>query len=61
MQRRPRWRTDDRRRLRHNGIPLRKDTTERLPQIAAPTLVIAGELDQGTPLAEKIPHASWPC
>ncbi|MBB3213517.1 3-oxoadipate enol-lactonase [Herbaspirillum sp. Sphag1AN] len=27
------------------------DTTARLPQIQAPTLVIAGELDQGTPLA----------
>ncbi|MDP3669383.1 MAG: 3-oxoadipate enol-lactonase [Telluria sp.] len=26
------------------------DTTERLPHIAAPTLVIAGELDLGTPL-----------
>ena len=27
------------------------DTTARLPQIKAPTLVIAGALDQGTPLA----------
>lgn len=27
------------------------DTTARLPQIAVPTLVIAGSLDQGTPLA----------
>lgn len=26
------------------------DTTERLPRIAAPTLVIAGEIDAGTPL-----------
>ncbi|WP_417924796.1 alpha/beta fold hydrolase [Collimonas fungivorans] len=40
------------------------DTTARLPQITVPTLVIAGELDQGTPLAmaqtlaEKIPQAS---
>jgi len=40
------------------------DTTARLPQIAVPTLVIAGELDQGTPLAmsqtlaEQIPQAS---
>ena len=39
------------------------DTTERLPQIAAPTLVIAGELDAGTPLpmseaiAQRIPGA----
>ncbi|AMO98491.1 carboxymuconolactone decarboxylase family protein [Collimonas arenae] len=39
------------------------DTIARLPQIAAPTLVIAGELDQGTPLAmsqtlaEQIPQA----
>ncbi|WP_211461381.1 bifunctional 4-carboxymuconolactone decarboxylase/3-oxoadipate enol-lactonase PcaCD [Collimonas silvisoli] len=39
------------------------DTTARLGQIAVPTLVIAGELDQGTPLAmsqtlaEKIPQA----
>lgn len=39
------------------------DTTERLPQIGMPTLVIAGELDQGTPLAmsqilvEKMPQA----
>jgi 3-oxoadipate enol-lactonase len=39
------------------------DTTDRLPQIAVPALVIAGELDQGTPvamaqaLAERIPHA----
>jgi len=39
------------------------DTTARLPQIGVPTLVIAGELDQGTPLAmsqtlvEKIPQA----
>ncbi|MFC3111008.1 alpha/beta fold hydrolase [Undibacterium arcticum] len=39
------------------------DTTARLPQIGIPTLVIAGELDQGTPLAmsqtlvEKIPQA----
>jgi 3-oxoadipate enol-lactonase len=40
------------------------DTTARLGQIAAPALVIAGELDQGTPvamaqtLAEGIPGAS---
>jgi 3-oxoadipate enol-lactonase len=40
------------------------DTTSRLGQIAAPTLVIAGELDQGTPvamaqtLADAIPGAS---
>lgn len=40
------------------------DTTARLPQITVPTLVIAGELDQGTPLAmaqtlaEQIPQAS---
>jgi 3-oxoadipate enol-lactonase len=40
------------------------DTSARLPQITVPTLVIAGELDQGTPLAmsqtlaEKIPQAS---
>ena len=27
------------------------DTTARLPQLKAPTLVIAGELDQGTPVA----------
>jgi 3-oxoadipate enol-lactonase len=27
------------------------DTTARLGAIAAPTLVIAGELDQGTPVA----------
>ena len=27
------------------------DTTARLGQIKAPTLVIAGELDQGTPVA----------
>ncbi|MDB5768730.1 MAG: pcaD, partial [Collimonas fungivorans] len=39
------------------------DTTARLPQITVPTLVIAGELDQGTPLAmaqtlaEQIPQA----
>ena len=39
------------------------DTTARLPQIGIPTLVIAGELDQGTPLAmsqtliEKIPKS----
>ena len=39
------------------------DTAARLPQIAAPTLVIAGALDQGTPvamaqqLAEAIPGA----
>ncbi|HEU4375790.1 MAG TPA: 3-oxoadipate enol-lactonase, partial [Telluria sp.] len=39
------------------------DTTERLPRIAAPTLVIAGELDAGTPLpmsqtlAQRIPGA----
>jgi 3-oxoadipate enol-lactonase len=39
------------------------DTTARLGQIAVPTLVIAGELDQGTPvamaqvLAEAIPGA----
>ena len=38
-------------------------TAERLPQIAVPTLVIAGELDAGTPpamsetLAQRIPHA----
>jgi 3-oxoadipate enol-lactonase len=40
------------------------DTTSRLALIAAPTLVIVGELDQGTPvemaqtLAEKIPQAT---
>jgi 3-oxoadipate enol-lactonase len=40
------------------------DTTARLALITAPTLVIAGELDQGTPvamaqtLAEKIPQAA---
>jgi 3-oxoadipate enol-lactonase len=40
------------------------DTTARLGQISAPALVIAGELDQGTPvamaqtLADGIPHAS---
>ena len=40
------------------------DTTSRLALIAAPTLVIAGELDQGTPLAmaqtlvDKIPQAT---
>jgi 3-oxoadipate enol-lactonase len=39
------------------------DTTERLPRVAAPTLVIAGELDAGTPLpmsetlAQRIPGA----
>ena len=39
------------------------DTTERLPRIAAPALVIAGELDAGTPLpmsetlAQRIPGA----
>lgn len=39
------------------------DTTERLPQISVPTLVIAGDLDQGTPiammqvLADSIPGA----
>jgi len=39
------------------------DTTERLARITMPTLVIAGDLDQGTPLAmaqtlvEKIPQA----
>lgn len=39
------------------------DTTARLPQLAIPVLVIAGELDQGTPLAmsqtmaEAIPRA----
>ena len=39
------------------------DTTDRLAQIAVPTLVIAGELDQGTPVAmaqtltEGIPSA----
>jgi 3-oxoadipate enol-lactonase len=39
------------------------DTTARLGQIAAPTLVLAGELDQGTPvdmartLAEGVPDA----
>lgn len=39
------------------------DTTARLPQIAVPTLVLAGELDQGTPvemaqtLASGIPDA----
>ena len=39
------------------------DTSERLPRIAAPTLVIAGELDAGTPLpmsqqlAQRIPGA----
>lgn len=39
------------------------DTTDRLPRIAAPTLVIAGELDAGTPLpmsqtlAQRIPGA----
>jgi 3-oxoadipate enol-lactonase len=39
------------------------DTTERLPRIAVPTLVIAGELDAGTPLpmsqtlAQRIPGA----
>ena len=39
------------------------DTTERLPRIAAPTLVIAGELDAGTPLpmsetlVQRIPGA----
>jgi 3-oxoadipate enol-lactonase len=39
------------------------DTTARLGQITAPTLVLAGELDQGTPvdmartLAEGIPGA----
>ncbi len=39
------------------------DTTERLPRIAAPTLVIAGDLDAGTPLAmsetlaQRIPGA----
>jgi 3-oxoadipate enol-lactonase len=27
------------------------DTTARLPAIAVPTLVLAGELDQGTPVA----------
>ncbi|MDB5776743.1 MAG: carboxymuconolactone decarboxylase family protein [Herbaspirillum sp.] len=40
------------------------DTTARLPLIAAPTLVIAGELDQGAPvalsqvIADKIPQAT---
>ena len=40
------------------------DTTERLALISAPTLVIAGELDQGAPvsmsqvLADKIPQAN---
>jgi 3-oxoadipate enol-lactonase len=40
------------------------DTSARLGQLAVPTLVIAGELDQGTPpamaetLAEGIPGAS---
>ena len=40
------------------------DTTARLPQIAAPAWIIAGELDQGTPiamsqtLADAIPRAS---
>lgn len=40
------------------------DTTERLALISAPTLVIAGELDQGAPvsmsqvLADKIPQAT---
>jgi 3-oxoadipate enol-lactonase len=40
------------------------DTTERLGEIAVPTLVIAGELDQGTPvvmaqtLADSIPGAT---
>jgi 3-oxoadipate enol-lactonase len=40
------------------------DTTSRLALISAPTLVIAGELDQGTPLAmaqllaDKIPQAT---
>jgi 3-oxoadipate enol-lactonase len=40
------------------------DTTARLGQIAVPALVIAGELDQGTPvamaetLARGIPNAS---
>jgi 3-oxoadipate enol-lactonase len=40
------------------------DTTARLGQIGVPTLVIAGELDQGTPvamaqaLADGIPGAS---
>lgn len=39
------------------------NTTDRLPQVKAPTLVIAGELDQGTPVAmsevitRQIPHA----
>jgi 3-oxoadipate enol-lactonase len=39
------------------------DTTARLPQIAVPTLVLAGELDLGTPvemaraLADGIPDA----
>lgn len=39
------------------------NTTDRLPQVKAPTLVIAGELDQGTPLAmseliaKQIPNA----
>ena len=39
------------------------DTTARLPQLALPVLVIAGELDQGTPpamshaMAEAIPGA----
>jgi 3-oxoadipate enol-lactonase len=40
------------------------DTTSRLARIAAPALVIAGELDQGTPVAmaetlvEGMPNAS---
>jgi 3-oxoadipate enol-lactonase len=40
------------------------DTTSRLGSIAVPALVIAGELDQGTPvamaetLAQNIPNAS---
>ena len=39
------------------------DTTARLGQVAVPTLVLAGELDQGTPvamaevLAQAIPDA----
>ena len=38
------------------------DTTARLPQVAVPVLVIAGELDAGTPLpmseaiAAAVPH-----
>jgi 3-oxoadipate enol-lactonase len=43
------------------------DTTGAAGQIGVPTLVIAGELDQGTPvamaqtLAEGIPGARWRC